>query len=60
MSTLHQPLLRTCFVPPSQRPSCLLLQVALEVLSYHNSCSDDELDALQAENVTKPILGVDE
>ncbi|XP_063873308.1 probable 3',5'-cyclic phosphodiesterase pde-5 isoform X2 [Scylla paramamosain] len=35
-------------------------KVALEVLSYHNSCSDDELDVLQAENVTKHIPGVDD
>ncbi|KAG7177349.1 cAMP and cAMP-inhibited cGMP 3',5'-cyclic phosphodiesterase 10A-like [Homarus americanus] len=35
-------------------------KVALEVLSYHNSCTDDEFETLQADPLTQALPGVDE
>ncbi|XP_063587932.1 probable 3',5'-cyclic phosphodiesterase pde-5 isoform X5 [Penaeus indicus] len=35
-------------------------KVALEVLSYHNSCNDEELDLIQAQSLSEAPPGVDD
>ncbi|XP_069161580.1 probable 3',5'-cyclic phosphodiesterase pde-5 isoform X4 [Procambarus clarkii] len=35
-------------------------KVALEVLSYHNCCTDDELETLQADSLANALPGVDD
>lgn len=37
-----------------------ILKVALEVLSYHNTCSDVEYEAVLQEGIPKEIIGIDD
>lgn len=38
----------------------LYFQVAIEVLSYHNTCSDEEYDSALQEGIPKEIIGVED